>query len=291
MAHFRLRVNALKIRNCQSLALCRCRGHRIERCWCTPEQTALLQVHHVLPQHATSQGRTNPVFSKPCLFLSDTGHFRHSRRFQGSEERSPCSQWVECKFVIFAVFVKTAPFRHGTKTRFTKNSVCATPNIVINVRRVWIRSGPFGVSHFTLNDGRVFIWSRCSDPQLLETNLASHWEGVGLRRAFGKSWHFPGSSPNFPGSSLNFPGSSPAASPEGLSLCNLTAIQRFHGSFPDFPGSSPDFTESSPDLPEGQPLSLESLTHSPDSQKLSLDLGLTGDLCPTREIPYNNVCP
>ena len=35
------------------------------------------------------------VFSKPCLFLSDTRHFRHFRRFQ----------WVECKFVIFAVFV------------------------------------------------------------------------------------------------------------------------------------------------------------------------------------------
>ena len=56
------------------------------------------------------QGRTNPAFSKPCLFLSDTRHFRHFRRFQGSEERRLCFQWVECKFVIFAVFVKTTPF-------------------------------------------------------------------------------------------------------------------------------------------------------------------------------------
>ena len=73
------------------------------------------------------QGRTNPAFSKPCLFLSDTRHFRHFRRFWGSEEPNPCFQWVECKFVIFAVFVKTAPFWQGTKTRFNKNTVCVTP--------------------------------------------------------------------------------------------------------------------------------------------------------------------
>ena len=76
------------------------------------------------------QGRTNPAFSKPCLFLSDTRHFRHFRRFRGSEEQSPYFQWVECKFVIFAVFVKTAPFWQGTKARFTKNTVCATPRRV-----------------------------------------------------------------------------------------------------------------------------------------------------------------
>ena len=73
------------------------------------------------------QGRTNPAFSKPCLFLSDTRHFRHFRRSRWSEEPNPCFQWVECKFVIFAVFVKMAPFWQGTRTRFTKNTVCATP--------------------------------------------------------------------------------------------------------------------------------------------------------------------
>ena len=94
----------------------------------------LLLVHRCSPSAprlrrlpVPSQGRTNQVFSKPCLFLSDTRHFRHFRRFRGSEERSPCFHWVECKFVIFAVFVKTAPFWQGTKTRFTKNTVCATP--------------------------------------------------------------------------------------------------------------------------------------------------------------------
>ena len=65
-----------------------------------------------------NQGRTNQAFAKPCLFLSDTLHFRHFRRFRGSEERSPCFQWVECKFVIFAVFVKTAPL--GNASLFTK---------------------------------------------------------------------------------------------------------------------------------------------------------------------------
>ena len=81
------------------------------------------------------QGRTNPAFSKPCLFLSDTRHFRHFRRFRGSEERSPCFQRVKCKFVIFAVFVKTALFWQGTKTRFTKNTVCATPTRILKWSR------------------------------------------------------------------------------------------------------------------------------------------------------------
>ena len=74
-----------------------------------------------------NQGRTNPALSKPCLCLSDTRHIRHFRRFRASEERSLCSQWVECKFVIFDVFVETEPFCRGTKSRFTKNTVCATP--------------------------------------------------------------------------------------------------------------------------------------------------------------------
>ena len=64
-------------------------------------------------------------------------------------------------------------------------------------------------------------------PHFLETNLASRWERVRLPRASGKF-------PDFPGSSQNFPGSSAATSPEVLSLWNLTAIQGFPGSFPEF---------------------------------------------------------
>ena len=93
--------------------------------------------------------------------------------------------------------------------------------------------------------------------QILETNSASHWEGVRLPRASGKSPDFPGSSPNFPGSFGDFPGSS-------LTV-DWIAIQRFPGSFPDFPRSSPDFPGSSPDFPGGQPFLWEAwhplLTH------------------------------
>ena len=75
----------------------------------------------------------------------------------------------------------------------------------------------------------------------LETNLASHWVGVRLPWASGKS-------PDFPRSSPDFPGSSPATSPEVLSLWNLTAIQRFPGSLSDFPRTSPNFPGTSPEV-------------------------------------------
>ena len=82
------------------------------------------------------QGRTNPAFSKPCLFLSDTRHSRHFRCFRAFEDRNPCFQWVECKFVISAVFVKTAPFgrgqKHGLpKTRFVPPRVCKPINLAL----------------------------------------------------------------------------------------------------------------------------------------------------------------
>ena len=65
------------------------------------------------------------------------GFFYHFCRFRGFEERSPCFQWVECKFVTFAVFVKTTPFWQGTKTRFTKNTVCATPIMDVRAFGLW----------------------------------------------------------------------------------------------------------------------------------------------------------
>ena len=66
-----------------------------------------------------------------------------------------------------------------------------------------------------------------------------------------------------------FPGDFPRSSPT-VALNSNPAIQRFLGSFQAFPGRSSDFTGSFPDFPGGQPLSLRSLTPSPDSQKLSL---------------------
>ena len=120
-----------------------------------------------------------------------------------------------------------------------------------------------------------------------QANSASRWEGVRLLRGSGKS-------PDFPGSSPNFPGSFSATSPEVLSLWNLTAIQGFPGSFPDFSGSSPDFPGSFPDFPGGQPLSLGNLTPSPDPQKLSLTKSLCKKNCvhfsaPTS--PFKNRLP
>ena len=101
--------------------------------------------------------------------------------------------------------------------------------------------------------------------EILETNLASRWEGVRLPPSF---WDVPGLPRKFPELLRKFS----ATSPEVLSLWNLTAIQRFPGSFPNFPGSSPNFPGSSGTSPEVSPFLWEALTPSPDSQKLSLKI-------------------
>ena len=82
-------------------------------------------------------------------------------------------------------------------------------------------------------------------------------------------WEVPVLPRKFPELPRNFS----ATSPEVLSLWNLTAIQRFPRSFPNFPEvprSSPNFPGSSGTSPEVSPFSQGSLTPSPDSQKLSL---------------------
>ena len=90
-----------------------------------------VQASCLTPSTSQVQGRANPAFSKPCLCLSDTRHFRHFRCFRGSEERNPSFQCV-----IFVIYVKTAPSCPGTETRFTKKfflflflTVCATPSL------------------------------------------------------------------------------------------------------------------------------------------------------------------
>ena len=73
------------------------------------------------------QGIANPAFSKPCLCLNDTCHFRHFRRFWGSEERNPYFQW-RMQVRHFRRFRQNGLFLAGDKEdRFTKNTVCATP--------------------------------------------------------------------------------------------------------------------------------------------------------------------
>ena len=107
-----------------------------------------------------------------------------------------------------------------------------------------------------------------SSPLENDSNAAKS-KSLGGSQAPPSFWRVPGLPRKFP----ELPRKFPATSPEVLSLWNLTAIQRFPGSFPDFPGSSPDFPGSFPNFPGGQPLSLGSLTPSPDSQKLSLNFG------------------
>ena len=100
------------------------------------------------------------------------------------------------------------------------------------------------------------------DQFCLETNLASRWEGVRVPQASGKSPDFPGSSPNFfPGSSLT------------VELNSNPEVPR---KFPKLPRKFPKLPQKFPDLPGGQPLSLGSLTPSPDSQKHSL-------ICPSTD--------
>ena len=91
-------------------------------------------------------------------------------------------------------------------------------------------------------------------------------ESLGGSQAPPSFWKVPGLPRKFPELPRKFFGDFPGSS---LTV-ELSSNQRFPGSFPDFPGSSPDFPGGSPDFPGGQPLSLGSLTHSPDSQKLSL---------------------
>ena len=91
-------------------------------------------------------------------------------------------------------------------------------------------------------------------------------ESLGGSQAPPSFWKVPRLPRKFPQLPQKFFGDLPGSS---LTV-NLTAIQGFPGSFPDFPRSSPKFPGGFPDFPGGQPLFLESLTPSLDSQKLPL---------------------
>ena len=72
-------------------------------------------------------GKANPAFAKPRLCLGDARHFVIFVVFGGLRSEALVFSGQNA-FVIFAIFVETAPFWQGTKTRFTKNTVSATPN-------------------------------------------------------------------------------------------------------------------------------------------------------------------
>ena len=100
---------------------------------------------------------------------------------------------------------------------------------------------------------------------LLETDLASRWKGVRLPRASGKSPDFPRKFPELPRKFFgDFPGSS-------LTV-ELNSNPEVPRKFPGLPRKFPRLPRKFPDFLGGEPLSLGSLTRSPDSQKLSLNL-------------------
>ena len=108
--------------------------------------------------------------------------------------------------------------------------------------------------------------------------MASRWDGVRLPRASGKS--------------PDFPGSFSATSPEVFRRlprkffgdCGTLSSQQS--------GGSPEVSQTSRKFPGGQPLSLGSLTPSPDSQKLSLNIvGKRESVCEVGHAIVWGVCP
>ena len=107
---------------------------------------------------------------------------------------------------------------------------------------------------------------------LLDTNLASRWEGVRLSRASGKS--------------PDFAGSFPATSPEVLSLWNLTAIQRLPGNFLTFR----KFPRLPRKFPGSQPLFLGSLTLSSKEHSSEFGRSKSVDYCAVTCIGQISFC-
>ena len=161
----------------------------------------------------------------------------------------------------------------------------ALPSILNLLRRsIFSTAGSFG-----WDDDQAY--AHCEKASLGMTLACSGdkcGESLGGSQAPPSFWEVPGSSPELlppevfrwpsPGSSLTvelnkklpevpwkFPWKFPKSSPN------------FPGSFPNFPRSSPKVPQTSPDFPGGQPLSLGSLTPSPDSQKLPLTPMLVPD--------------
>ena len=61
------------------------------------------------------------LFGKQLFCLGETCHFRHFRRFPGSEEQSPLF------FVGTICYQNSRRFRQGTKTPFSKTTVLTSP--------------------------------------------------------------------------------------------------------------------------------------------------------------------
>ena len=85
-------------------------------------------------------GCQNGAFGKRSFCWGDTRHFRHFRRFPGSEEHDPLSSWAECNTRIFASFRQNHLFSAGDKRPFCKTTVSTT-------LRIWEHSLPKHTGH------------------------------------------------------------------------------------------------------------------------------------------------
>ena len=76
-----------------------------------------------------NQGCQNGAFGKRSFCWGDTRHFRHFRRFPGSEEQSPLFLWTECNIRIFANFRQNHLFSAGDKTTVFQNDRFDNPDL------------------------------------------------------------------------------------------------------------------------------------------------------------------
>ena len=110
--------------------------------------------------------------------------------------------------------------------------------------------------------GRNPLSSRASPPSIGD-KFGESLEGSQVPPSF---WEVPGLPQKFPELPQNFFGDFPGSS---LTV-ELNSNPEVPRKFPGLPRKFPKLPRKFPDFPGGQPLSLGSLTPSPDSQKLSL---------------------
>ena len=71
----------------------------------------------------------SPAFGKPWVCLSDTRHFRHSRRFRGSDEQKPCFEMCRMQTRHFRRLSQNPLFSAGDKTTVSQNHRSNNPDM------------------------------------------------------------------------------------------------------------------------------------------------------------------
>ena len=113
---------------------------------------------------------------------------------------------------------------------------------------------------------RTHGWSSTSVSSSCDLTWRQIWRVAGRESSSPELLGSPRTSPKFPGLPRKFFGDFPGSS---LTV-ELSSNPEVPRKFPTLPRKFPKLPRKFPDFPGGQPLSLGSLTPSPDSQKLSL---------------------